>query len=441
MKLTAPATLLAVTGPVLVFVASGQIVHRNGVQGQSATEGQERTVEPSQEPERTQQGIPVWLEHDGKTYTPDTLPDQVDRKSRTALEKWLGYLAKSEVPYTVEVLKSGRGVFIFAPEIVEKKRAKKPGPGSTRADRRRQLEKERRKREKEEAERLKREGPPRPPEEVRREHLKNVRTLFDQKLPAAKAQYPTSTQWGRDTKRYQREVPVLIMVRDRGDFNLVLDGVLASNQYLSQHVADAKGSKITGLILEHPLLGVVIQQPEESEEHRPHQELAKRQVELLLFKRFGPQPFFVREGVAWCFEWSEFGELRTFTGRTQFIGTGDPAYAGWRRSRRSLFREGGGFRFDTDLDVMSTLREWRSDRYQDDLAAASFQLARCLMDRHRNQAGEILGRWGSETAEGRGSWSANGGWTLDPNFVLKPQELVAGLQGVSILESVRAYER
>lgn len=391
-----------------------------------------------QEPGSASRGVPVWLEDDGQTCTLGTLPDLVDRESRAALERWLGFLAESEVAYTAEVLTGGRGVHIFAPEIVVEVE-ERAGPGSTRADRRRKLERERKQREKEEAERLAREGPPKPPEELRREHLRDVRESFEAKLAAPGPRRLAASLWTRGTQRAQAELPVLILVRDRADFRRVLDGVLAANPFLADHVANLKASLVSGTVIESPLVGVVIQEPEESDEYLPHHELVKKEVELLLFKRFGPLPFFVEEGVAWCFEWGEFGELRTFTGRTEFIGKDDPAYGGWSHARDVLFQAGRGFRFESDVDVMKRLRKWRSDEYRDDLAAASFALTRCLLEHHGDQSSEILARWGAATCEQRGRLAADGGWRLDPEFVLGPDDLVAGLDGVDLLASIRAH--
>jgi hypothetical protein len=115
------------------------------------------------------------------------------------------------------------------------------------------------------------------------------------------------------------------MVRDRADFHRVLEGVLQSNRYIESYIAELGRSRITGTMFENPLVGLVIQSPEDSEEFAPRNELVKRQIELLLFRTYGPLPYFVREGVAWTFELETLGELRTFTGRSEFIGVGDHA--------------------------------------------------------------------------------------------------------------------
>ncbi|MCP3918460.1 MAG: hypothetical protein GY711_23185 [bacterium] len=383
--------------------------------------------------------VPVWFEGDGKTYTADTLPDAVDAKSRVVLGKWLACLAESDVAYTAEVLEGGKGVFVFAPEIVVPEKREKIS-GSTRADRRRRLEAERKRKKKEKEERLANARPKQPPEVIRRERLAQARRMFDDLLPKPAARKRSATLWGRDVQRAQGEVPVLILVKDRADFVRVLDTVLASNQYLATYVNDVKQSKLTGVIIENPFVGVTIQQPDVSEEHKPHHELVKRQIELLLFQRFGPLPFFAREGIAWCFEWGALGRLRTFTGRTDFIGVGDPAYLGWPEERSKLYERGSGLAFVSDADLMEKLRAWRSDGYDDDLAAASFQLARCLLHRHSDKVSETLASWGAQTAEKRGSKTDSGGWLLDPDFVLAAEDLVEGLKGMHILESVRAFE-
>ncbi len=104
------------------------------------------------------------------------------------------------------------------------------------------------------------------------------------------------------------------------------------------------------------------------------------------------------------------------------------------------FEPDKGMRLEDDREVMARLRKWRSDDYQDKLAAASYQVARCLLERHGDQISEILGRWGADVNEKRGTTATGGGWSLIPDFILGADDLVAGLRDVKLLESVRSLE-
>lgn len=84
-----------------------------------------------------------------------------------------------------------------------------------------------------------------------------------------------------------------------------------------------RARKTTGFTLAWPLMGAYLRTAGGSEEWNPTNELVHRAAELLLLRRFGPQPYWVLQGWAWHVELGLLKNVYCFPYRDEFVGIGE----------------------------------------------------------------------------------------------------------------------
>ncbi len=104
---------------------------------------------------------------------------------------------------------------------------------------------------------------------------------------------------------------------------------------------------------------------------RSDQELVNRMTQCMLEARFGPQPNWLSQGVAWCSELQLFGEAHAFPFREDFEGLDE--HRGWETPLRRRFKRGSNEEFE-----LSELVEWRPGSYDAQQAGVSWGLVSFL---------------------------------------------------------------
>jgi hypothetical protein len=132
---------------------------------------------------------------------------------------------------------------------------------------------------------------------------------FDARLP------PPS----QDDAAKERDLPTAIvhLVRDEAEQGLLLDDIVTRQPTLKDWSKTAK--KKPGFVLYEPLLIAVLVKPKGVARWNAEHDMANRLAQLLVERRFGPQPDWLALGVGWCAEWRIDAEIHCFPNRTDAV--------------------------------------------------------------------------------------------------------------------------
>lgn len=130
-----------------------------------------------------------------------------------------------------------------------------------------------------------------------------------------------------------KRTAVLLCLRNGEDYEKALDFAARLEPYLVAWLEQAKQQ--SGFTLERPLCGgMVLNQPDQ-EEWNPDNEAVNRCMQLLVLRRFGTQPYWLAQGLAWYAEFGVQKSVYCFPYRTGFVGIGE--HTDWDKELASRF--------------------------------------------------------------------------------------------------------
>src|SRR5439155_14982820 len=103
--------------------------------------------------------------------------------------------------------------------------------------------------------------------------------------------------WGSGSAEPDQPCAAMIVVRDEKEYGTLLDRLAKSKPALKTWIEIAR--KQTGLVLEEPLSGAYVENAAGQEEWNADHELLNRVVQLMCLRRFGQQPNWIVQGIAW----------------------------------------------------------------------------------------------------------------------------------------------
>jgi len=235
--------------------------------------------------------------------------------------------------------------------------------------------------------------------------------LFDEKLPLTPV--PASTGLddivlgnGAEMLR-QPEPMVLVRARDRADYWKLTEFVAERHAYLAKWVDDVQDDP--GFQLSVPLCGTWLETEHGLEEWRADNELVNRLAHGLLQTRFGQQPQWLAQGVAWYTELEVARSIYAFPSREGFVSIGE--HTGWLRPLKKTYSRQKGQ--DLTLDEVAT---WARGSYDEECAARSFGLVSFLLE-HRSDS---LPRIAAELGAYRETFARvpveGGRWAMDLSY-------------------------
>lgn len=151
-----------------------------------------------------------------------------------------------------------------------------------------------------------------------------------------------------------RRTAVLVLLEKGDDYGPVLQYLAHLEPYLAGWTERAKTQ--TGFVLERPLAGAMILAQPSQEEWNPDNEIVNRTMQLCVLNRFGTQPFWVQQGLAW---FAEFGVLKSvycFPYRDGFVGVEE--HTDWDKDLAWRFEK----REKKPVDV-SEFADWKRGTY------------------------------------------------------------------------------
>lgn len=239
---------------------------------------------------------------------------------------------------------------------------------------------------------------------------------FDERLPETANQMPAQPagSWQDDAFTPDAEVAVLHVLRNEREQAALLSQMAEEETYLSVWARSA--TQMLGFTLPRPLCAAIVMQADGNEEWSPEHELANRLTQLLLQRRFGQQPYWLRQGIAWCAEWRVNAELYCFPYRNEFVPRAE--HGAWRIEAKALFHK----RTKQAVSV-EELQECASGSWNAQASRKAFGVAGYLLTKDPNQLSAALEALRVHRELNNRTTRADGSWSRIPGYEVPAAEL------------------
>jgi hypothetical protein len=328
---------------------------------------------------------PVPITWQGKHFTSAALPEGLGESQRKVVQRWAAWAKKAR--YRMDFAESGR-VLLLTPE--KSSRAEShlkvvarteswfdgllPAPDRTPI---KGLEKPA-------AAAKPAAAPASPPPEVIPEDPESPpagAAPASSKPQATPASTKTASSWGSGSIDPDKETAVMIVLDNEKDYASAIEMLSTSESYLKEWSVEAK--KNLGFVLEEPLAGAYVENASGQEEWNPDHELVNRTTQLLCLRRFGQQPNWIVQGLAWEGEMAFDGSLYCFPYRSEFVGVGE--HTAWPTDLRNAFKA----RADKPLK-MDEVAKWERGRWDVNAAKVAWGLVHFAAAQHSGQLSPTL---------------------------------------------------
>lgn len=231
---------------------------------------------------------------------------------------------------------------------------------------------------------------------------------------AAKPATPV-TAWGSGAVALDSQTAVLFVLHDEKDYNALLDHLEGSVGYLKDWVAGAR--KQTGLTLEDPLVGAFVENASGQEEWNGDHEVLNRVVQLLTLRRFGQQPNWVVQGLAWESEMALYNAVYCFPYRDGFVFATE--HTSWPSDLRIAFKD----RATKPLDILE-LADWKRGTWNPEAAPLAWGFVRHLVEAQKSKERALstllddfrrIRDEKDRQSTGDTTWRRIEGWTMAPS--------------------------
>ncbi|MEM7516797.1 MAG: hypothetical protein AAF368_07720, partial [Planctomycetota bacterium] len=198
--------------------------------------------------------------------------------------------------------------------------------------------------------------------------------------PAKEKERFTTTTWGDMKYPPDEDCGVLFALPGVDELHALLDELVLKHSWMETWAKTAK--KDAGFVVGAPLVAAFLLGAPDLEEWHPDNELIHRASRLLLLRRYGPLPPWLKYGVAWNVEYAIQRTIRCYPNRKGFVFAVESS--GWEHELRQRFAD---YR-NTPLEVAS-FANWPRGKWDYDRARVAFGLVRFL-GKHRKEG---LGRF------------------------------------------------
>jgi hypothetical protein len=235
-----------------------------------------------------------------------------------------------------------------------------------------------------------------------------------------------SGEWSRDAA-----TAVLVEAKNEDDYSAALDFLAGSHEYLKGWIAAAR--KLAGCSLENPLVSVWLLEGEGLEEWNPENELVHRLTTELTLRRFGRQPAWLLQGLAWYVEHDIQGTHYCFPWRNEFVYATE--HTGWEAALKTAFK--GQTELRAEQVTGLSRGSFQIEQAQNAWGAATF------LARHHPEALPAILEDLRVVMEEKGKVThEDGTWELIPDWTPPPAEQLAILKqraGDDVLDQLLAF--
>ncbi|MBL8863160.1 MAG: hypothetical protein JNK02_14280 [Planctomycetes bacterium] len=222
------------------------------------------------------------------------------------------------------------------------------------------------------------------------------------------------TAWGSGSGAPDSQTATLFLLHDEVDHAAFLDHLEASVPHLQGWIATAR--KQTGLTLEDPLVGAFVENASGQEEWNGDHEILNRVVQLLVLRRFGQQPNWLVQGLAWEAEMAHDGSVYCFPYRDGFVFATE--HTSWPSDLRIAFKDRSGRPL-----AVEELARWPRGVWDGEAAPVAWGFVRFLCEAQKTKD-KALSRLLEEFRRirdeqdreptGPTTWRRIEGWSMDP---------------------------
>jgi hypothetical protein len=253
-------------------------------------------------------------------------------------------------------------------------------------------------------------------------------TAFDQALPApppgSEEAAPTTGESGGgiDDENWSlswsttfvpdSQTAVLLSVKDPKDYSALIDRIVILNAELENWAPLARGQ--AGCVLAEPLLAAWFEGAPDLEEFSIEAEIVNRVMQVMLLRRFGPQPYWLTAGLCWHFEEELRGSIYCFPYRAEFVSVND--HTGWDTALVNAFRDRE--ELPLRMEELCTLRRGTFDMLH---AQFAFGAARHLVKYESAKLPALLHALRRARDEHGRVEQDDGTWTISGEYELTPE--------------------
>ncbi len=223
------------------------------------------------------------------------------------------------------------------------------------------------------------------------------------------------------------------MLRGPEDYARLLARLSEVAPTLADWTLDAK--KETGFVLLAPLCGAFLESAPELKEWSPAHELVDRAAQLLFLRRYGEQPFWLQQGVAWAAEWAFDNTLYSFPYRREFVYAAE--HGAWPNDLRNTLAA----RADKPLQLQE-FALWRRGRWDAERAHLAFGMASFLATQPGTKLAAALDELRRFRDEDNRKDDGGGNWHRDPAYEITAEKQLAVFEqhlGPKLMERLTAF--
>jgi hypothetical protein len=225
----------------------------------------------------------------------------------------------------------------------------------------------------------------------------------------------------------------LFVLRNPEEYGQLLERLAEIAPPLADWTLDAK--KDTGFVLNEPLCAAFLESAPGLKEWSPAHELVDRAAQLLLVQRFGEQPYWLQQGVAWAAEWGYDGSIYSYPYRREFVFAAE--HGAWPNELKNEFVG----RAQKPLE-MSEFASMRRGHFDLERARLSFGCASFLALQPGAKVSQALADLQAFRDEDNRKPQADGTWLRDVSYEIPPEkqlELLEKQLGPKLMERVSAF--
>lgn len=333
----------------------------------------------------------------GEDHPLTELPAAVDERMRAAVERWAPWA--EELDYRMDIDPTGR-VLLLTGDGTKGKKAKKMVP-----------------------------------------LVAATTAVFDELLPEPEVRADAGEQveqptWGVGIPVPGQDPIVLICAASEHHYSRMLEHLTELYPYLKQWAAGAHGgpafvdfaTQTSGWLDAPPDMEIDLV-------WRTENELVDALALLLVQRRFGNQPDWMRQGIAWYHEMQVHGDIYSFPGRDSFASVGE--HAGWKNELKRAFKKRKKQPLELDEFVTLSRGTWEQAK-----AELAWGFVEFLAEYKRDSFPAMLE--GLRISHKRNSRidHEDGTWELIPGYVVPPEtqrEILLEEGGDALFEEASEY--
>ena len=252
--------------------------------------------------------------------------------------------------------------------------------------------------------------------------------------PGEKHEPTGQSSWGTGSIVPDTEVGTLFVLRNADDYGALLDLLAKETHYLKDWIEH--GRKFSGFTVEDPLAGAYVENLAGQEEWNGDHELMNRTAQLLTLRRFGQQPNWVVQGIAWECEMVADNNVYCFPFRSEFVFAAE--HGAWPNDVKNLVK-------DLGRPVgLADVNKWVRGTYDARSAKLAWGLARHLLGQGAGRLSSALERLRVLRDEKDRRSTGEHSWERIPGFELSDElqlEVFSGCFGSGVLEDATGSMR